>query len=186
MTALLTEADLDARLCRAAIAVLSQHGVAGLVLNRVDQVAQVPVGTCRARYHTRRGLVAALLEASAESCRSYLVAVAARYPGDTAAAVADLLTQQMGPGRQSTRALWAALMDPGVRPDADLYADALLCVWDRDVADLLGLTLDQYRLAWPMLQGLVSHTIMRALPAPDRETLTDLVRTVLRTVARSG
>jgi AcrR family transcriptional regulator len=179
----LTEAEFGdevrLRLCRAALAVLTERGVAGLALVAVDRRAGLPAGTCRAVYRTRRALVAAMFEAVAVTYRESLAAATRGHPDDPVAAAVEILYQQLGPVRDTTRALWAALMDPGVRPAADLYAEALLLSSDKAMADLLGVSLAQYRLVWPMAQGLVSHTLMRNLPTPDIETMTALLRALL-------
>jgi len=174
-----SDPDVGPVLCAAASALLVIEGIAGLDAERVDEEADLPPGTCAGRYHSRAELIAAMLESEAAGYWSAFDAIVAKHRGDRAAALAAWVAFLMGPGRARTSALWAIGFDAGTRRESNMYVNALLAGWDREIAKRFGLTPRQLRLAWPMVEGWAMHGIVRDAPPPDVRMLREQFRALL-------
>ncbi|HEU5109706.1 MAG TPA: TetR/AcrR family transcriptional regulator [Micromonosporaceae bacterium] len=171
--------DAGPALCDAAMALLVGEGIEGLDPDDVDSRAGLPAGTCRARYHSRAELLAAMFEHEATGYWEVLDTIEAEHGDDPAAALVAWMSYLLDAGRGRARALWGVMCDAATRREATMYISALLVGWDRDVAARLHLTPRQLALVLPMVEGWAMHAIMRDTTLPEREDLRRYVRALL-------
>jgi AcrR family transcriptional regulator len=168
--------NIDAVLRDTAVTLLVEGGILALALDNVDKRAGLPAGTCRSRYHSEGELIAAVLEALAFQFRVELRTAADHNAGDPVTTIVEWLAVILGPSRERARAAWTLMLDAGTRKQVTMYTEALQAGWDRDVAAILGLSVEEVRVAWPMVEGWIGTMLMRDRPMTEPELLTAHVR----------
>ncbi len=168
--------DRRARIARAAITVVAEHGVEALTHRAVAAVAGVPLGSTTYHFATLDDLIEVALHAAALDNVRRLRDWGAGLPGgaDIAAALADLVVRSLtGDERLQTVVEYelyiAALHRPRLR--------AASSAWDAALAELFASRTDPVtgRLLAATFCGLVMQGLL-ADPPPDRAEIEALFR----------
>ncbi|GAA3518991.1 TetR/AcrR family transcriptional regulator [Actinocatenispora rupis] len=166
------------RLVEATIAVIAERGLDGLTHRAVASAAGVPLGSTTYHLGSRDELLATALRAAAEAYNRRLREFLDGLPADAdlAAALADMITHDVGPHRDRTIVEYelylAALRRPALRPAAT--------AWMSDITALIARRTDPVtaRAVTAAIDGLLLESLV-ADPTPTRADLLPVLRRIL-------
>ncbi len=172
--------DRPARIARAAIAVIAEHGIEALTHRRVAAMAGVPLGSTTYHFASLDQLVAAAMDEAAQRSVTQLREWEHNLPpdADLAAALADFVVASTTEQREHTIAeynLYAvALHRPNLRQAAAEWDDAFAELFIARTDPLTG------RMIGTLTCGVLMQTVLRD-GKPDRDELEALFRRALGT-----